>query len=61
MRGFLDKIPLNKITSYETKLRAELAANGQEILETIRNEKELSKATEEKMKSFLESFSKTFV
>ncbi len=61
VRGFLDQIPLNKITSYEAKLRTELKANGQEILETIRTEKELSKATEEKLKSFLETFSKTFV
>ncbi len=61
VRGFLDKIPIEKITSYEEKLRAELKANGQEILEIIRTEKELSNTTEEKLKSFLETFTKTFV
>ena len=61
VRGFLDNIPLAKITGYETKLRAELKANGQDILETIRTEKEISNATEEKLKTFLESFTKTFV
>jgi len=61
VRGFLDNIPLPKITSYEAKLRSELKANGQDILETIRTEKELSKATEEKLKTLLDSFTKTFV
>jgi len=61
VRGFLDNIPLDKITSYERKLRSELKSNGQEILDTIRSEKEISKETEEKLKSFLESFAKTFV
>ncbi len=61
VRGFLDDIPIDKITSYEEKLRGELKASGQEILEAIRNEKELSTATDEKLKSFIETFTKTFV
>ncbi|MFQ5466614.1 MAG: F0F1 ATP synthase subunit alpha, partial [Kiloniellaceae bacterium] len=36
VRGFLDGIDLGKVTSFEHKLRAELRANGQEILEAIR-------------------------
>jgi len=61
VRGFLDKLALDKITSFEAKLRAEMRANGQGLLETIRSEKELSKKTEEKLKAFLEKFAKTFV
>ena len=61
VRGFLDDIPIEKITSYEEKLRGELKASGQDILETIRSEKELSDATEEKLTSFIETFTKTFV
>jgi len=61
VRGFLDDIPLDKVTSFERKLRDELQANGQEILTAIRTEKEISAATEEKLKAFLESFTKTFV
>ncbi len=61
VRGFLDPIRLEKVTSFEEKLRAELRANGQDILETIRAENEISEATEEKLKTFMESFSKTFV
>jgi F-type H+-transporting ATPase subunit alpha len=61
VRGFLDPLPLEKVTSFEQKLRDELKASGQDILEAIRTEKEISEATEEKLKAFLEKFSKTFV
>ena len=61
VRGFLDPIPLDKVTSFERKLRDEMKANGQDILDTIRTEKEISEATEEKLKAFMENFSKTFV
>ena len=50
-----------KVTSFENKFRDELEANGQEILTAIRTEKEISAATEEKLKAFMESFIKTFV
>ncbi|MHA1600340.1 MAG: F0F1 ATP synthase subunit alpha [Alphaproteobacteria bacterium] len=61
VRGFLDDLALNKITDFEKKLRAELKASGQDILEAIRSEKEISEATEEKLKAFLEKFVRTFV
>jgi F-type H+-transporting ATPase subunit alpha len=61
VRGFLDDVPLEKVTSFEQKLREEIKASGQEILTTIRTEKEISEATEEKLKAFMENFIKTFV
>jgi F-type H+-transporting ATPase subunit alpha len=61
VRGYLDPVPVQKVTEFENKLREELKANGQDILETIRTEKEVSEATEEKLKAFIEKFSKTFV
>ena len=61
VRGFLDGIPLDKVTSFERKLRDEIKASGQEILAAIRTEKEISAATEEKLKAFMENFLKTFV
>ena len=61
VRGLRDPSPLDKVTSCERKLRDESKASGQDILETIRTEKEISEATEEKLKAFLENFSKTFV
>ena len=61
VRGYLDGLALDKITSFESKLRAELKASGQELLETIRTEKEITKTTEDKLKAFLDKFLKTFV
>jgi len=61
VRGFLDGLALEKITDFEKKLRAELRATGQEILDAIRSEKEISKDTEGKLTAFLEKFVKTFV
>ena len=61
VNGFIDGIALEKVTSFEQKLRDELKASGQEILNAIRTEKEISSATEEKLKAFMESFIKTFV
>ena len=61
VRGYLDPVPVQKVTEFEQKLRDELKANGQDILEAIRSEKEVSDATEEKLKAFIEKFSKTFV
>jgi F-type H+/Na+-transporting ATPase subunit alpha len=61
VRGYLDDLALEKVTDFETKLRAELRASGQDILEAIRSEKEISQATEDKLKAFLAKFIKTFV
>jgi F-type H+-transporting ATPase subunit alpha len=61
VRGYLDGVALEKVTSFEQKFRDEIRANGQDILDTIRAEKELSEATEEKLKAFLDNFLKTFV
>jgi len=61
VRGYLDTIDLAKVTRFEEKLRDEVRANGQDILDAIRAEKEISEATEEKLKAFLDNFVKTFV
>jgi F-type H+-transporting ATPase subunit alpha len=61
VRGYLDGIALDKVTSFERKLRDELQADGQEILTAIRIEKEISAATDEKLRAFLKNFTKTFV
>jgi F-type H+/Na+-transporting ATPase subunit alpha len=59
-RGYLDSIPTAQVGEYEQKLLEHMRASGKEILETIRDEKALSDTTIEKMKSFLESFTKGF-
>jgi len=60
VRGYLDKVPVNKVTAFEAQLLAKLRAEGKEILDAIRKEQVISDATEEKLKSFLGSFTKTF-
>src|SRR3954463_11692555 len=61
VRGYLDKIKIEDVNRFEAKLLGEIRTKGANILDTIRTEKALSKETEEKLKSFIENFSKVFV
>jgi F-type H+-transporting ATPase subunit alpha len=61
VRGYLDRIAVGKVTEFEQHLLSELRAKGQDILETIRTEREISEATEERLKTFMDGFAKTFV
>ena len=61
VRGYLDKIEVNKVTQFEQQLLSEARAKGQDILETIRTERELSEATEERLRAFMDEFARTFV
>jgi F-type H+/Na+-transporting ATPase subunit alpha len=61
MRGFLDKVPVGDVNRFEARFLEDLRARGAGILDAIRNEKALSKETEEKLKAFLENFTKVFV
>jgi F-type H+-transporting ATPase subunit alpha len=60
VRGYLDKVPVQKVTDFEERLLSEVRAEGQDILEILRTEKELSDATEEKLKAFLDKFVATY-
>ena len=60
VKGYLDGIAVADVTRFAESLLSEIRVKGQEILETIREEKAISDATEEKLKSFMDSFSKTF-
>ncbi|GEO40433.1 F-type H+-transporting ATPase subunit alpha [Skermanella aerolata] len=61
VRGYLDRVKIEDVNRFEAKLLAEVRTKGANILDTIRTEKALSKETEEKLKSFIENFSKVFV
>ncbi len=61
VRGYLDGIEVRQIGDFEQKLLSEIRSKGADILETIRTEKALSGDTEEKLKSFMDSFTKTYV
>ncbi len=60
VRGYLDRLNVNDVTRFEQTYRAELKAKAPDVLETIRKEREISNATEEKLKTFLDQFMKTF-
>ncbi len=61
VRGYLDKLQITQISDFEQKLLAELRSSGSEILDALRSEKEISDATEEKLKGFVDNFAKGFV
>jgi F-type H+-transporting ATPase subunit alpha len=60
VKGYLDDLDLGAITRYEQTLLEEIRANGNDILEAIRTEKDLSAETEAKLKAFLDKFTKSF-
>ena len=60
VRGYLDKIAVADVGRFEGALLTEVRAKGQDILATIRAEKELSKKTDERLVRFFDDFAKTF-
>ncbi|MGK9167997.1 F0F1 ATP synthase subunit alpha [Inquilinus limosus] len=61
VRGHLDSVPANRVQDFEKGLLDALRDEGKAILEAIRNEKQLSPETEEKLASFIANYAKTFV
>ena len=60
VNGYLDKIAVNQIGKFEQALLANIRSEGKAILDAIRSEKQISDDTRGKLKSALDSFSKTF-
>ncbi|HEX6980777.1 MAG TPA: F0F1 ATP synthase subunit alpha [Alphaproteobacteria bacterium] len=60
VRGYLDKLEVNQVTRFEQGLLNEIRTRHPEILEKIRTEREISPATEEKLKAALDQFARTF-
>ncbi len=59
-RGYLDTIPENKVSAFEQALLDNVRANGEDILEAIRTQKDLTPDIETKLKAFLDRFGKSF-
>ncbi len=59
-RGFLDKVPVDKVTKFEKQMLIELRSNGDGILDAIRDQREIKKDTEEKLTKFLTDFARRF-
>ena len=60
VKGFLDKLPLNKVHEFEEKALQSMHASHPEILKEIIKEKKISPELEEKLLKFYESFAKDF-
>jgi F-type H+-transporting ATPase subunit alpha len=60
VRGYLDKLPVGDVGRFESSLLSEIKVKAPEIIQALQTEKAISGPTEEKLKAFLESFSKTF-
>jgi F-type H+/Na+-transporting ATPase subunit alpha len=60
VNGYLDRIKVADVTRYERGLISELQSNGAEVLKPIREEGQLSEATEGKLKSLLDKFTQAF-
>ena len=58
--GYLDGIDVGDVTRYEAGMMRDLRANHSDILEAIRVEKQISDATEAKLKAALDAFTKAF-
>ena len=61
VRGYLDKLAVNDVVRFESELLAEIKSNHGDFLESIANEKELSQANDDKLKSILDGFVEKFV
>jgi F-type H+-transporting ATPase subunit alpha len=60
VRGYLDKLPVAKVTEFEERLLSEVRDSGSELLETIRVEREITDSTESKLKEFVDKFAAAF-
>ena len=60
VNGYLDGLDVSQITKFEQALLSEIRSKGADILDAIRAELDLSEETENKLKTFLGEFVKTF-
>ncbi|MBH20454.1 MAG: F0F1 ATP synthase subunit alpha [Rhodobiaceae bacterium] len=60
VNGFLDSIPVNKISSYEKELLETIMSSHKDILSSIAKELQLSEKTEAKLKEVIEAHTKSF-
>ncbi|MBT7138233.1 MAG: F0F1 ATP synthase subunit alpha, partial [Rhodospirillaceae bacterium] len=60
VNGYLDGIGTGDVTRFEQSLLDDVRANGTGILAAIRDSGDLSQETEDKLKDFLEKFTKAF-
>ena len=60
VNGYLDNVPVGKVTEYESGLLRLMRSQNKDILDAIGREKQLSDDLREKLKSTVEVFTKAF-
>jgi F-type H+-transporting ATPase subunit alpha len=60
VRGYLDKLDVNKIGRFEAQLLMELKAKAPEIMNAIRNDREIKPDVEKQLIAFLDGLVKSF-
>jgi F-type H+-transporting ATPase subunit alpha len=60
VRGYLDKVKIADVTRFEAQMLDAMREKGADLLETIRQEKDLSEETEKKLSAFLDGFAQSF-
>ena len=58
-KGYLDKLPVNKVGEFERKLIADLKTRAPDVLNSIRETREMKPDIEKKLTEMLESVSKS--
>ena len=58
--GYLDALPVSEVGRFEQEFLRNIRSSHADILEAVRNEKQLSNDTEAKLKAAVEAFSKSF-
>jgi F-type H+-transporting ATPase subunit alpha len=60
VRGYLDKVAANDVVRFEQGLLTLIRSQGADILASIRDKREITADTEEKLKTVVESYVKSF-
>ena len=60
VRGYLDKLPVNAVGRFEAEALRLLRSKHKDLLDTIRNSKQLAPDTDAKLKAILDDFAKAF-
>ena len=60
VRGYLDRFPVDAVTKFEHGLLSLIRSQHGEILKEIREKREITKETDEKLKAMMDGYAKTF-
>jgi F-type H+-transporting ATPase subunit alpha len=60
VRGYLDKVAINRIGAFESRMLSDLKTSEPGVIESIRTDREIKKDVEAKLIAFMDSFAKNF-